>query len=181
MSSYAIDYSQGIYAVAANATTIQIYSITTNDLIDTYTINNNVDISSLSFASNGDLVVAKSTGSVIILTQAPCSNDKNLIDGFCVCKQLYEPNGDLCTCDYVRQDDGSCVCDDGYYFDGNNKCKSCSAMCSTCNSDGAFDCGDYSVWFFLIIIGGILLIGGVLLVVIFKLKKRKEKADTMYT
>lgn len=89
MSSYAIDYSRGIYAVATNATTIQIYSINTNELIDTYTLNNNVDISSLSFASNGDLVVAKSTGTVVILTQAPCSNDKNLVDGFCVCKQLY--------------------------------------------------------------------------------------------
>lgn len=181
LSSYAIDYSRGIYAVAANASTIQIFSISTNELVDTFTLNNNVDISSLSFASNGDLYVSKSTGTIIILTQAPCSIDKNLVDGFCQCKQLYAQNGDQCTCDFVRQDDGSCVCDDGYYFNGNNNCDSCSAMCSTCNSDGAFDCGDYSVWFFLIIIGIILVVGGGVLVVIFKLKRRKDKADTMYT
>lgn len=181
LSSFAIDYIHGIYAVVVNASTIQIYDINSKEVIETFTLNNNVDISSISFSSNGDLYVSKSSGTIIILTQTPCSIDKKPVDGFCQCKQLYAQNGDQCTCDFVRQDDGSCVCDDGYYFNGNDNCNSCSAMCSTCNSDGAFDCGDYSVWFFLIIIGIILLVGGGILVAIFKLKKKKEKADTMYT
>jgi uncharacterized protein (DUF983 family) len=46
-------------------------------------------------------------------------------------------------------------------------------MCNSCGSGDAFDCSqDYSVWFYLMIIGIILLSAGVVLVVALKLKKK---------
>jgi hypothetical protein len=53
-------------------------------------------------------------------------------------------------------------------------------MCSTCSSGGAFDCDDFGVWFYVIIIGGILIIAGGVLFAVLRLKK-KQKQDTMYT
>lgn len=111
-TTYAIDYSRGITAIAIDPSNIQINDLN-NNIIETIPINNIDPISSLSFNSNGDLLISNSKGIIITLTQLPCPSDKLLSAGFCVCKQLYQTVGDQCICNYVYEGDGNCVCDDG--------------------------------------------------------------------
>lgn len=54
-------------------------------------------------------------------------------------------------------------------------------MCSTCSSGGAFDCEDFSAGFYLVIIGSILAVAGIVIFVVFKLRKKKEKSDSVFS
>jgi len=75
VSSYAVDYNKQIYAVAVSDFSIEIYNSTTGLLVDTVPIKSTDPISSMSFNSNDELVVVSTTGTIIILTQIPCSKD----------------------------------------------------------------------------------------------------------
>lgn len=88
-------------------------------------------------------------------------------------------DGDQCICNDKYQD-GFCLCNDGNYLNGGS-CESCSAMCSTCNSGGAFDCEKYSAGFFVIIVGGSLVVLGLITFVVVKVVKKKQKQDSMFT
>lgn len=178
---YAVDYTKQIYAVTNGPTTVNFSSVA-GPLIQSVTLDSIDQISSMSFNSEGELVVITVTGTIVVLTADACNINQQLVNNyFCVCKSLFTQDVDQCNCPYNYDSSaGNCNCNDGYFYIGNNNCDECSAMCSKCSSGGALSCDEFGVWFYLIVIGSILIVAGGVLFAVFKMKKR-QKQDSMFT
>lgn len=136
----------------------------------------------MSFNANGDLYISNNQGFIVVLTEAACPKDQELLNNNCQCKPLFNPTQGStgCICPFSYDSAGeNCNCDDGQYYDGATLCLDCSFLCTACNDGGGFDCDEFSAWFYVFIILLVLIIAGAGLFIALKLKKKKRLPSLM--